>query len=107
MAHKWIVVSLLFGSLAILQAQTEPTYRPSAGYVPDAETAVKIGEAVLIPVYGEKQVLSERPFAARLQDNAWTVTGTLHCGAPQCRGGTAVVKISKQSGEILQMMHYK
>jgi hypothetical protein len=39
--------------------------RPQDGFVPNEQTAVKIGEAVLIPVYGEKQIDSERPFTAK------------------------------------------
>jgi len=79
------------------------------GFVPDAATAVKIAEAVLIPVYGEKKVLSERPYQASLERGVWTVAGTLHCDPPgsQCLGGTAEVKISKRSGEIILMGHYK
>jgi NTF2 fold immunity protein of polymorphic toxin system component len=60
-----------------------------------------------VPVYGATQIASERPFKAVLQGSVWTVAGTLHCGAPACVGGTAEVKISKTSGQILYMIHYK
>lgn len=91
-----------------LQTQFEPSYRPKDGFVPNAETAVKIAEAVLIPVYGEKKILSERPFKATLRDDVWTVEGTLHCEeGKRCNGGAAVVMISKTSGEILDMAHFK
>jgi len=84
-------------------------------YVPNSETAIAIAEAVLIPVYGKKQIESERPFRARLTDEVWTVAGTLYCqnGNPQsnkppsCVGGTAVVKISKLDARIISMTHYK
>lgn len=89
------------------QTTEEASVRPRNGFVPNAKTAVQIGEAVLIPVYGEKQIGSERPVTAKLQGDVWIVTGTLNCGTPQCDGGTAVVKISKASGQILFMMHYK
>ncbi len=81
--------------------------RPKDGFVPNAETAVKIAEAVLVPVYGKNQIESERPFTATRQGDVWAVAGTLNCGAPPCVGGTAVVKISKVSGRILFMAHYK
>ena len=71
----------------------------------NAETAVKVGEAVLMPVYGEKQILAERPFKATPRGSVWTVEGTLPCG--NCNGGTALVKISKTSGQILFMTHYQ
>ena len=47
-------------------------YKPASGYVPDSKTAVMIAEAVLAPVYGEKQIKSERPFTAKLKDGMWT-----------------------------------
>ena len=96
-------------AIAYSQSRRLP-FRPKEGFVPNAETAVKVGEAVLIPVYGEMRIVGERPFKATLQGDAWTVEGTLHCDGPPgatCPGGTAVVKISKTSGQILFMMHYK
>jgi len=105
-----IAISVLAVLVAIAYSQQVPFYRPKEGFVPNAETAVKVGEAVLMPVYGEKRIVGERPFKAALQGDVWTVEGTLHCGGPPgttCPGGTAVVKISKTSGQILFMMHYK
>jgi len=81
---------------------------PKSGFVPDASTAIKIGEAVLIPVYGERIIRSERPFKATLKGAVWIVEGTLHCDAsPVCPGGVAIVKIAKSSGRILHMVHYQ
>ena len=100
-----IVISLLAGATAYGQTPQGPSFRPKEGFVPNAETAVKVGEAVLIPVYGENQINAERPFKATLQGSVWTVEGTLSCG--HCNGGTAVVKISKTSGQILFMTHYE
>lgn len=82
-------------------------------YVPNSETAIAIAEAVLIPVYGKKQVESERPFTAHRKDDVWTVTGTLYCGdrkaqpnnPPMCLGGVAMVEISKVDGHIISMGH--
>ena len=88
-------------------------YKPPSGYVPDSGTAVQIAEAVLIPVYGKKQIESEEPFTAKLEKNTWTVRGTLRCSdgkggvTTHCVGGTAVVKISKIDARIVYMMHGK
>ena len=87
--------------------------KPASGYVPDSKTAVKIAEAVLIPVYGEKQIESERPLTATLKNGLWTVTGTLRCPdskggtATSCDGGVAEVRISKDDARILYMLHGK
>lgn len=105
-----IFVLVALAAIAYSQTEQVPSFKPKEGFVPNAETAVKVGEAVLMPVYGEKQIVAERPFKATLQGDVWTVEGTLHCGGPHgapCPGGTAVVKISKSSGQILFMMHYK
>jgi len=107
-----ISISLLAAVVATAYCQTQkmPSIRPKAGFVPNAGTAVRVGEAVLMPVYGEKQIVSERPFKATLQGNVWSVEGTLHCEGPPgtiCKGGTAVVKLSKTSGQILFMTHSK
>jgi hypothetical protein len=88
-------------------------YKPASGYVPDSKTAVKIAEAVLAPIYGEKQIESERPFTATLKDGVWTVTGTLRCPdgkggiTTSCDGGVAEVRISRDDARILYMMHGK
>src|SRR5579871_2218200 len=98
--RRIIIMILLFvGTTAYGQTPPAQSFKPKEGFVPNAETAVKVGEAVLIPVYGEKQILAERPFKATLHGNVWTVEGTLPCG--NCNGGTAFVKISKTSGQIL------
>src|SRR5438105_7832010 len=96
--------------LAASQAQSDG---PKDGFVPDSTTAVKIAEAVLIPVYGKEKIESERPFKATLENGVWTVNGTLRCPDGKggtttiCVGGTAEVKLSKADGRILKMIHYK
>jgi NTF2 fold immunity protein len=88
-------------------------YKPKSGYVPDSVTAVRIAEAVLIPVYGEKQIESERPFTATLKHGVWTITGTLHCPdgkggiTESCDGGVAEVRMSLGDARILYMLHGK
>ncbi len=88
-------------------------YKPPSGFVPDSKTAGKIAEAVLMPVYGEKQIESERPFIAKLKGNIWTVSGTLRCSdgkggtTTACDGGTAEVRIAKDNARILSMIHYQ
>jgi hypothetical protein len=76
--------------------------KPKNGFVPDQATAIRIAEAVLVPIYGEKNIQSERPFKATLKNGVWTVTGTL---PPQSLGGTAIVRLSKADGRILLVTH--
>jgi hypothetical protein len=82
---------------------------PKEGFVPTADVAISIAEAVLVPVYGKERILSERPFRASLEGQIWFVTGTVPCRNPppgaECPGGAAEVRISKKTGQILFMIH--
>jgi hypothetical protein len=101
-----LLLAMLVTTFAVGYSQADSTsFMPKDGFVPNAETAVKIAEAVLIPVYGEKQILAERPFNVVRKGDVWIVSGTLPC--EPCAGGTAEVTISKSSGQILRMIHYK
>jgi hypothetical protein len=63
----------------------------------------RIAEAVAIGQWGEKQIVEERPFKARLRGGVWTVKGTLHPqGVP---GGTAVIQLNKMTGAVLFAVH--
>jgi hypothetical protein len=64
--------------------------------------AIRIAEAVLIPIYGQKQGESERPFSAKLAKNVWRVEGYL---APGVLGGVAEVAIDTRDGRILCVYH--
>lgn len=72
-------------------------------YVPNAETAIKIAEAVLLPIYGE-EIYKERPFTAEQSGDTWIIKGSLPKGYA---GGVAEVEISMSDGEILKVTHSK
>ena len=80
------------------------TFVPKAGFVPTANTAIVIAEAVLEPIYGKAQIEGERPLQAHLSGEIWIVTGTLKSGGI---GGVAMVRISKKTGTILSVIHGK
>jgi hypothetical protein len=63
---QMVVLAIFVAAIAAVHSQS-PSYQPKNGFVPDAETAVKIAEAVLIPVYGEKHIMSERPFKSDIE----------------------------------------
>ena len=103
-------MKILFVSLAILFLgignffATEPPggFKPKDGFVPDEKTAIAIAVAVWLPIYGEKQITSEKPFKATLKDGVWHVTGSLPKG---WYGGVAEADISKENGRILHVIH--
>ena len=82
----------------------ERTYMPPQGYVPDADTAIKIAVAVWEPIYGRKQIRSQRPIVATLREGVWLVRGSLPRGAV---GGVAEADISKKDGRVLRVIHGK
>jgi len=106
-------IHVLLSSVLFLAtvAPCQSTSRPKHAPVTDSEAAIARAEAVLIPVYGKKQIESERPFTATLKGDVWTVWGTLYCPdgkggrTTDCVGGVAIVKIAKRNGRILHMEH--
>lgn len=83
------------------------SYVPSAGFVPDKPTAIRIAVAVWIPIYGAKHIQGETPYHATLKNGVWTVEGSLP-KPPKgyiAVGGVAIAEISKQDGRILRISH--
>lgn len=77
---------------------------PPKGFVADAETAAKIAEVILAPIYGIETIARQRPFSAILKNEVWIVSGTLPKGTP---GGVARIEISKRDCHILRVTHGK
>jgi ATP-dependent Clp protease ATP-binding subunit ClpA len=72
---------------------------PKAGCVPDAETAVRIAEAVWTPLYGSETVGKQQPIRAELIDDVWTVRGSPADPAQR----SLVAKIGRSDGRVLQL----
>ena len=93
---------LLLSPIFALGSETRYSYRPEAGYVPDAETAIAIAVAVWTPIYGREQIESEKPYKAVLIGGMWHVSGSLPAGY---LGGVAEAEIAKDDGRILRVIH--
>ena len=100
---KKIAIAIFSIALLRLVASEGDSYKPKEGYVPNARTAMRIAEAVWIPIYGEKEIESEHPFTATLKNGVWTVEGTLHFST----GGVALAEIAQDDGRILRVIHGK
>ncbi len=85
--------------------------------VRDSTTAVKIAEAIWLPLFGEK-IYNERPFIAKLiGDSVWQVRGSSSINTDThvpggniitiYSGGVAYIKIRKSNCEILDVGHGK
>lgn len=85
-------------------------------YVPNSKTAIKIAEAVWLPIFGEN-IYNKMPFVVELIDSSiWHVHGTL----PYSRiivnengdttinvvvGGVPEIYINKSDGKIIDVYH--
>ena len=78
------------------------SFVPDSGFVPDSSAAVKVAEAILIPIYGESAIRQQRPLVAELNDSVWTVTGTL---PPDYLGGVALIQLLKADARVLRVSH--
>jgi hypothetical protein len=106
-AQLLMIISLCYCSAAYAAGNSDADSFmpvPEKGFVPDAQTAISIAEAVWIPIYGESKIKGEAPFKATLSGDTWTVWGSL---PPGVLGGTAVAKISRTDGRILGITHEK
>lgn len=72
--------------------------------MPDAVTAIKIAVAVWEPIYGVKNIATQKPYRAELVKGIWVVQGSRP--EPQV-GGVAVAEIAKADGRILRVSHGK
>lgn len=104
-----VIPFLLFSILLFLGSNGDNlfqnNYVPKDGYVPNEETAVRIAEAIWLPIYGEKDVESCKPFVAKLKNsNIWVVEGT---APPRQKGGVFYIEIRKSDCKILKVIGEK
>jgi hypothetical protein len=85
-------------------SQTNSKTDKTQDFVPDEQTAMRIAEAIWLPIYGEK-VLDQKPFVAKLVKNkVWVVEGYL---SPEAVGGIPHIEIQKSDCKILKVYHTK
>ncbi len=70
------------------------------GWVPDDLTAMRIAEAVWLPVYGHETVNAQKPFTADLENDVWTVKGSPPANDA---AGALTALISKIDGRIIEL----
>jgi len=74
-----------------------------SNYVPDSATAIKVAEAIWLPIYG-KEIYKQKPFKAiLLGGNVWQVSGTLKTQ----KGGVAYIELQKSDCKVLSVYHTK
>ncbi len=106
-----------FSLLFLIPMNTFLLASAQSSFVPDSATAVKIAEAVWIPIFGN-DIYKERPFIAKLiGDSVWIVTGTKsesgwnlingHKMLTVVSGGVLHAEIAKKDGSIITVFHSK
>lgn len=98
-----ILVILFVLNASFVWSAEKHSYVSKEGYVPNADTAVKIAEAVWLPIYGES-IHQKKPFKARLENEVWIIEGTL---PKDTLGGVPIIEISKKDAKILRVSHGK
>ena len=94
------MISTLWLSSASLAQNVPKIFECNDGGVPDKETAIRIAEAILFPVYGEKAIRGQRPYQVTLKDGKWTVDGT---APPGFVGGRFHIVILQRDGRVLEI----
>ena len=73
------------------------------GVVSDKETAIRITEAILSPIYGKKAIRGQRPYQVTLNDGKWTVDGTVR---PGFVGGSFHVVILQRDARVVEIGYH-
>ena len=105
MSRRFVTCAVLLALLSLAYASDRKPQQPALphqGVIPDEITAVRVAEAVFLPVFGQEEVAKYQPYHAQLKDGVWTVYGTLKTGS---RGGTPMAEIQKGDGKVLQIWH--
>lgn len=97
---RLLASALLVTACTLVPTSFAQNAEPKA-LVPDAATAVRIAEAVWLPLYG-KGIYDKRPFVAKLQGDVWVVTGTL---PKEALGGVPEAHIAKRDARVLKVAH--
>jgi hypothetical protein len=99
-----ILVILVTFSVVAMNVKTSKKTSIKDGYVPNKETAIKIAEAIWLPIYGN-EIYNCKPFVAELRnDSIWVVQGTLKTGL---YGGVPYIEIQKADCKVLKVTHGK
>lgn len=99
-----LLLICLFSIRANAQKRNKPI-RSYLDYVPNKGTAIKIAEAIWLPIYG-KEIYDDTPFIATLKDSSvWLVKGTFN--NDYMFGGVPYIWIRKKDSKILKVIHGK
>jgi hypothetical protein len=70
----------------------------------DAQTLTRIVEPILFDVYGESEIIRERPYETYLFDDYWVMMGTSPEGM---KGGNFEIVVNRRTCEVVGITHGK
>ena len=98
-------------------AKPKPDYLKGRVLIKDEKTLISIAEPILFQLFGEKNILSEKPYEAYLFDDYWIMRGTMKALPPPVllsngalritvqNGGTFTIVINRKTCEIIGLTH--
>ena len=95
------MIATLCLSSASLAQNVPKVFECNGRVVADEETASRIAEAILSPVYGEKAIREQQPYQVTLKGGEWTVDGT--AAPPGHFGGRFHIVILQVDGRLLEI----
>ena len=85
-------------------AQNVPgIFECNGGVVANKETAIRIAEAILFPVYGESAIRGQQPYQVTLKDGKWIVDGTVR---PGFAGGSFHIIILQRDARVVKIGYH-
>lgn len=72
--------------------------------IKDSLTIINIVESILFSIYGEDNIINQRPYEIYKIDSYWILTGTLSNGKV---GGTFLIIIDSRDCKIIRITHGK
>jgi NTF2 fold immunity protein len=98
------ILAISFVLAIIIAQRKDNNVNHSLDYVPNKETAIKIAEAIWLPIYGN-EIYEDTPFVATLKHSSvWVVQGSLNY---YTEGGVPHIEIRKSDCKILKVTHGK
>jgi len=95
------MIAALCLSSASLAQNVPKIFECNGGVVADKETAIRIAEAILFPVYRENAIRGHWPYQVTSNDGKWTVDGTV--APPGHVGGRFHIIILQSDGCVLEI----
>lgn len=91
-------------NLALSDKKIHNVVNSKAFIIKNKETAIKVVEPILFQIYGQDNILKQRPYETYLINNYWIISGRLSEGYD---GGTFLVIVDATNSKVIRLTHGK